>query len=200
MLGVALDWCNRLIVILACSRSLSHNDGGNRVRCLTVWWGSAPWNFVWRLLLHFCGVCLVVLILVESCIHLVLLSSVPLILHCPVFFLGIIPARRSLNIIAIYARVSSSYLRGFYEYHITVYFHHNHDVLFASLWACWELPFLVREDSVPYFVHACVYVTCILSLECSCFGHLEGDLFGFGGPDIFLDCFRWLFGVLLVSG
>ena len=59
---------------------------------------------------------------------------------------------------------------------------------------------MVGEDSVPYFVYACVYITCLLSLECICFGYLEGNAFRFGGPEIFLDWFRWRFGILLVSG
>ena len=187
-LGVALDCRNRLIVILACGRSLSHNDGGKS--------GALTASILRKCALKFrmenyaaflrylhdgtSSSC----ILYSSCIIVFRASDTSFSSIC---FLGIITARRSLNIIALYARVSSSSLRfyGFDKYCINIYFHHNHDVLVASLWACWELTCLAGEDSVPNFAYACVYVTCIFHLVCSCFGHLEGNAFRFGGPDIF---------------
>ena len=53
-------------------------------------------------------------------------------------------------------------------------------------------------------MYTCVYVTCLLSLECSCFGHLEGGAFRFVGPDIFSLLFKiaiWrLVGLWVISG
>ena len=57
----------------------------NLVLCLRVHWGSVPRNSLWPLLLHFCGVCLVVISLAVFCIHPVLLSSGLLTFHCPVY-------------------------------------------------------------------------------------------------------------------
>ena len=45
---------------------------------------SEPWNFWWKPLLHLCGGCLVVPVLLEICIHPVLLFSVILTTHCPI--------------------------------------------------------------------------------------------------------------------
>ena len=60
------------------------------------------------------------------------------------------------------------------------------------------------EDSVPYFVYACVDVTWLLSLECTCFGNLEGNAFRFVGPDIFpwlIQMAFWrLIGLWVISG
>ena len=107
--NAAIGWLLFRPVLGACPTMMAEN----LVRCLPVYWGSAPWNSVWRLLLHFCGVCLVVLALV---------AFVFILYYCLqgfwhflsiICFLGIIPACSSLNIIALYARVSSSYLWSF---------------------------------------------------------------------------------------
>ena len=71
---------------------------GNLVLYLKLHWVSVPWNSLWPLLLHFYGVCLVVISLAAFCTHPVLLSSGFLTLHFPVcafselFFLFIVLA------------------------------------------------------------------------------------------------------------
>ena len=56
----------------------------NSVLNLKGHWWSVPWNFLLPLMLHFCGVCLVVPVLFAFCINPVLLFSGLLTLHCPI--------------------------------------------------------------------------------------------------------------------
>ena len=111
-LGVALDYINRLIVISACGSSLSHNDDGIS--------GAVPSSILRKCALKLCMETSVAFlwcvpggtsyscIFYSSCIIVFRSSDTSLSSIC---FLGIIPARRSLNIIVMYARVSSSSLR-----------------------------------------------------------------------------------------
>ena len=111
-LGVALDCRNRLIVISACGWSLSHNDGGKS--------GAVPTSMLRKCALKFrmatsdaflqCvpGGNNYSCILYSSFIIVFRAYDTSLSIIC---LIGIIPACRSLNIIALYARVSSSSLQ-----------------------------------------------------------------------------------------
>ena len=77
----ATGWLLFWLVVGVCPTMMAEN----LVLYLPVYWESVPWNFVWPLMMHLCGVCLVVLALAAFCIHLVLLSSGIMALHCPVY-------------------------------------------------------------------------------------------------------------------
>ena len=109
-----MDCCNRLIVISACGRSLYHNDDVKYValpasilrKCALKFCMATSAEFLWCVP----GVTRSNCTFYSSCIIFFRGSYTSLSSIC---FLGIIPDCRSLNIIALYARVSSSYLRLF---------------------------------------------------------------------------------------
>ena len=106
--GVALYCHNRLMFISACVRSLYHNYGGK--------YRAVPASILRKRDLKFCMATSAAFlrcvpggnnsscILYSSCIIVFRASDTSFSSMC---FLGIIPARRSLNIIALYSRVSS---------------------------------------------------------------------------------------------
>ena len=203
-LGVALDYRNRLIVISSCGKSLFHDDGGKSC--------AVPISIIRKCALKFrmatsaeflrcvpCGISSS-FIFYSSCIIVFRASDTSLSSMC---FLGIIPDHCSLNIIALYARMSSSSLRLFMGSTSITLLSISTIIMMYLLPRCdhvgncpvWlENTVLRTSYTLVYMSHAlCPWSVSIL-------GTLRGVRLGLVDLTFFLDQFRWLFGVSLVSG
>ena len=194
----AIGWLLFRPLVGVCPTTMAEN----LAQCLPVYWGSAPWNFVWRLLLHFCGVCPVVLAIAaffSSCIIDFRASDTSFSSMC---FLGIIPDRRSLNIIVMYARMSSSSLKLLMGSTSIAL------LSISTITMMYLLPCCEHVGNCPVWLEKTVFLTSYTLMYMSralcpwsvaVLGTSWGVRLGLVELTFFLDWFRWTFGVSLVS-
>ena len=204
MLGVAFECRNKLIVISAWGSNLSHSEDGKSCavperklsKCALKLLMATSAAFLRWLPGGTSTVC----ILYSTCIIVFRDSDTSLSKMC---FLGIISARRNLNIIVWYALVSSVSLRllmGLTSIEL---------LLISTMTMMYLFPLCKRVGNCPIWWDKTVFLTSYMLVYTSCtlrprsvdvLGTSRGESFGLVYLTFFLDWFICPFGVSLVSG